>query len=683
MKISIIIPTRNSAQTLGRVLEAIQSSNRKPDEIIVVDDYSQDNTVEIAKRFFVKVLPLNDHFGAGYARNFGARKSVGDILVFIDSDVVPRVNYLDLIVEELSDGADGVGGYYFLDETKKTKLNKFAALHEEIIYKKCRGKQNVRILLGGLCGYKREVWFSDSRSYQENKYFFQMGAGEDCFISEELSERYRLVFHKDLLGTHYTDFSNRFYKRMSQQGYSRMRNMLVRKKASNVDEMAKNDVPLLAAGHLLFATGLLSGSWLIVTLGIVCYLLSQSEKIRDTKIEEIPYLIQFFVLQQLGWGSGVSKALFGPIKNWLFLQSNLFSSARDFMLGGRLTKLFIFVTNRCNVTCSWCLDAKRDSKNQGASLSKELTTAEFIHIAQSSEERISYLTLTGGEPFLRSDIDQIVKAFYKYSQTRFVTITTNGAFPERIFENAERILLQCPYLKLNIQLTVSDLPQQHDEIRGLRGSFELMLESSRHIHQLKKCYPQLIFSIATQMDDSNIDNGFKVLNLTREQLKPDEHFIGLIRDNPKLVTPVTPALAKLPSLIEFNLSLYGKGKSLFQTFYNTVVMQTQNELINIRKGVATYRPCKAGKEFMTLYENGNTFVCENRQDLPMGNIRDFNFNLSSLYNDLSARKANEKQLSEKCHCDWGGGVAHNLMSDRLFLFKCLKRTVQSIFSRSV
>ena len=683
MKISLIIPTRNSAQTIGRVLEAIESYEQKPDEILIVDDFSSDDTLSIVKRFPVKIIALNDHFGAGYARNFGARKSVGDILVFIDSDVVPRANFLNLITEEIRNGADGVGGYYFLDQAKKTKLNKFAALHEEIIYQKRRGKENVRILLGGLCGYKREVWFSDSRSYQENKYFFRMGAGEDCFISEELAKRYRLVFHKDLVGTHYTDFSKRFLRRMYQQGYSRMRNMLVRKESSNLDEMAQNSVQLIALGHLLLAIGLLTGSWIMLLLGISFYVASQYEKIRFTRVGEIPYLIQFFVLQQMGWSAGVMKALIMPIKSWIKVQSNLLVSARDFMWGGKLTKLFIFVTNRCNMTCSWCLDAKRDIKNSGASISKELTTNEFKQIAQSSNEKIAYLTLTGGEPFLRSDIDQIVKSFYNYSQTRFVTITTNGAFPERIFENAERILLQCPYLKLNIQLTVSDLPQQHDEIRGLAGSYELIRESSRYIHQLKKCYPQLIFSIATQMDDSNIDNGFKVLQLSREQLKPDEHFIGLIRDTPKLITPVTEALAKLPSLIAFNLKLFDKGKSLFQTFYNTVVMQTQNELINIRKGIAAYRPCKAGKDFMTLYENGNTFVCENRQDLPMGNIRDFNFNLSSLYNNLQARQASEKQLAEKCHCDWGGGVAHNLMSDRMFLFKCLKRTAHSLFSKSV
>lgn len=86
-KISIIIPAFNSEDTLADCLNSVFSSDFKDFEVIVVDDFSKDSTLGIAKRFPVTVVKHGRNQGAAISRNDGAEKAKNDILLFIDSDV--------------------------------------------------------------------------------------------------------------------------------------------------------------------------------------------------------------------------------------------------------------------------------------------------------------------------------------------------------------------------------------------------------------------------------------------------------------------------------------------------------------------------------------------------------------------------------------------------------------------
>jgi glycosyltransferase involved in cell wall biosynthesis len=92
--VSIVIPTHNSEKTLAKCLESIKNQTYKNIEVIVVDKFSKDRTVEIAKRFGAKVIVENLDRSA--ARNYGIKVAKGEYLLSIDSDM----ELTPIVVEE-------------------------------------------------------------------------------------------------------------------------------------------------------------------------------------------------------------------------------------------------------------------------------------------------------------------------------------------------------------------------------------------------------------------------------------------------------------------------------------------------------------------------------------------------------------------------------------------------------
>jgi len=108
--ISIILPTLNEGEYLGRTLLAIRGQKYGGDvEIIVSDSRSNDNTQEVARRHGAKVV-LSDRLGPAVGRNRGAQAAKGDILVFLDADTIPSENMLARISKTLEEKRDVVGG---------------------------------------------------------------------------------------------------------------------------------------------------------------------------------------------------------------------------------------------------------------------------------------------------------------------------------------------------------------------------------------------------------------------------------------------------------------------------------------------------------------------------------------------------------------------------------------------
>lgn len=91
MKISAIIPAYNEENTIKNVIETVKKCE-KVDEIIVVNDGSIDRTSQISRKCGVKVVNLPENVGKGGAMKIGVKKCKGDIVLFLDADLVGLKN---------------------------------------------------------------------------------------------------------------------------------------------------------------------------------------------------------------------------------------------------------------------------------------------------------------------------------------------------------------------------------------------------------------------------------------------------------------------------------------------------------------------------------------------------------------------------------------------------------------
>lgn len=111
MKISTIIPAYNRATLIPATLESILGQTRPPDEIIVVDDGSTDDTASTVLKYSASVKLLRQpNSGAGAARNLGFLHSKGDIIHFMDSDDISSLNTYAVQGAAIEAGADIVYG---------------------------------------------------------------------------------------------------------------------------------------------------------------------------------------------------------------------------------------------------------------------------------------------------------------------------------------------------------------------------------------------------------------------------------------------------------------------------------------------------------------------------------------------------------------------------------------------
>lgn len=139
--VSIIIPNRNGEATIERCLKAAFASRYEDFEVIVVDDASTDNSIEIIKKFPCALIELDNHRGASKARNTGVNHCNGTILFFIDADCLLLEDTLEIAIDALAAANDKIilGGTYtvkpadenFFGRFQSVFINHFESQHSE------------------------------------------------------------------------------------------------------------------------------------------------------------------------------------------------------------------------------------------------------------------------------------------------------------------------------------------------------------------------------------------------------------------------------------------------------------------------------------------------------------------------------------------------------------------------
>ena len=114
----------------------------------------------------------------------------------------------------------------------------------------------------------------------------------------------------------------------------------------------------------------------------------------------------------------------------------------------------VIVTYRCNARCNMCSRYKEPSKPED-----EISLETIRKLPQ-----MYFTNITGGEPFLRTDLKEIVRELYKKSDR--IVISTNGYFTDRILDLARE------FPQVGIRISIEGLEKTNNEIRGLENGFQ-------------------------------------------------------------------------------------------------------------------------------------------------------------------------------------------------------------------
>lgn len=210
--ISVIIPVYNSACSLSRCLEAVTASDYPTYECIVVDDGSTDDSQAVTAEFSARVLELaGGPFGPAYARNRGAEVARGEILFFVDADVVIYPDTLAKVAESFTNQLhiDAMFGCYDDSPAADEFISQYKNLFHHFVHQ--QGREEGTTFWSG-CGAIRRDVFLAMGGFDEERY--RRPSIEDI----ELGYRLRAASHDILLNK---DVQVKHLKRWTLRGLVR------------------------------------------------------------------------------------------------------------------------------------------------------------------------------------------------------------------------------------------------------------------------------------------------------------------------------------------------------------------------------------------------------------------------------------------------------------------------------
>lgn len=324
---------------------------------------------------------------------------------------------------------------------------------------------------------------------------------------------------------------------------------------------------------------------------------------------------------------------------------NIVALAGKMVNSSRPMALIYFVTKRCNANCAHCFYWESLNKQPR----NELSIEEIRQIATQFGP-MAYLRLSGGEPFLRLDLFELVEAFVVSCEPLTVGIPSNGYYTDRM----EAFVRQSASLRTRIEIGISidGLREQHDKIRGSKNAYEKAIQSFIRLKALQKDIPNLRVGFITTAIRSNQDTLMELFDYL-SNLDPDSIACNVVRDN---LRHSEEKDIDMDLCDEFSqrVDQYNQKKvNLSDGWFNRLRDSKSIYAHEVRQRTieedAFQIPCVAGGRITVMYADGEVFPCETLTD-PIGNIREFNYSFGAILSSPKAVALRRKIIEDKCHC---------------------------------
>ena len=309
--------------------------------------------------------------------------------------------------------------------------------------------------------------------------------------------------------------------------------------------------------------------------------------------------------------------------------------------------LIFFVTSKCVGKCRHCF--YWESLNQPED---PLTVAEVEKVA-GSMGRLLQVTFTGGEPFLREDLPELVAVFARLNRVYHLGLATSGFHPDRVESGVRKILDSCRESRITVGLPIEGPAELNDEIRGVKGFYERTTETLSRLKSLKRSHRRLTLLVDITASGFNRGRLLETYELVRDRLQPDHINLILTRGVPregsaKDLDPEEAALLLTRMEDDIRKGLVA-GYSFFGKLLHAKDIVLRRMALDIYSRQAYRLPCQAGRVAGVLMPEGDVFPCELWSE-PIGNAREQNYDLSAIWQSPQARAARAQILDSRCVC---------------------------------
>jgi len=276
------------------------------------------------------------------------------------------------------------------------------------------------------------------------------------------------------------------------------------------------------------------------------------------------------------------------------------------------TRVVFDVTRRCNLRCSMC----RTWEHPGTGA---LTAGEIEDVfAQLS--RLTWLDVTGGEPFVRPDIERVLRAAATIPRAlTLLHFQTNGWMTERIEAVTAAVRAARDDIELIVTVSLDGPPDVHDEVRGRAGSAERALETLRRLEALRGVEVHVGTTISSQTvgalprTEAMLNaEGFDLRRWHWNWLQTSAHFFGNEEIGPQAVPP--------GDLLRRHMARRGIPRTLVELMESVYLVN----LDAVADGEPSGVPCQALRSAAFIAPEGDLYPCH-LYDRPLGNLREHSF----------------------------------------------------------
>lgn len=381
----------------------------------------------------------------------------------------------------------------------------------------------------------------------------------------------------------------------------------------------------------------------------------------------------------------MGNRIFRFISHTIVYTRTLFSDGPNYLI--------FFITGRCNLRCSFCFYLE---EIENADKEKELTLNEITKIAKNSPV-LYHITFTGGETFLRDDIDEIVQIFYRFSNTRSITITTNGTYPERIGKMVEKMAKSCPNLIIRVPLSMDGFEEVHDKIRGMPGVWEKVLHTYKSLRAIADKYSNIKIDVTSVLQKSNLENIETLVDFVNNQMRVENHAINYPRGAIQEKENILPEEQKYKEIVNRSSETRNQKNYQFPFFSRLLILMrslTETVIMEIQQKKKMPFICRAGTSLIEMNEYGELFPCEtldtlikdgetlrqaNFEKSLMGNVRDHNYDINQVMKTTKANRVTSFIQNEGCACTFECAIGASLVFKPTNIFKVQLQKIMATF----